>query len=233
MSGALQSCSATHGWISASHRISVGAPANPVYDPGMRTILALLTFTAAALAQNSDLGLLAGIAGPRGQTSVSGGTSFASGSVTPSFQINYAWQVLQRAADLYLEVPLVIPVRVSGTTIAGPSGVVATGNSGPDLFFTPGVRLKISPESRISFYAAAGVGVASFAGTSTVALPLTVMAGHRENSVAFGLGGGLDLRLTRLLSLRADIRDFVTRAGLGEVTGRNHGIFQVGIAFHF
>jgi opacity protein-like surface antigen len=199
----------------------------------MRTVLIFLMLAGVTLAQNSDLGVLAGISGPQGQTSVAGGTATASGSVAPSFQLNYAWQVLQRKADLYVELPLVVPVRVSGTVISGPAGVVSAGTAGPDLFFTPGVRLKISPESRVSFYGAAGVGVASFSGTSTIVPPLTVVSGHRENSFAFGFGGGVDFRLTRLLSLRGDARDFVTRENLGEVSGRNHSIFQIGIAFHF
>lgn len=186
-----------------------------------------------AQAQNSDLGLLAGISGPRGQTTVAGGTVTATGSVTPSFQVNYAWQVLQRAADLYIELPLVIPVRVSGTAVVSAGRAVSAGSAGPDVFFTPGVRLKISPESRVSFYGAAGFGIASFGATSAIVSPATVVAGSRQNSPAAGFGGGVDVRLTRLLSLRGDVRDFVTRAGLGEVSGRNHGIFQVGFAFHF
>jgi hypothetical protein len=213
--------------------ISLVWMAGSIMIRSMRTILGLLMLAGAALAQNSDLGLLGGIAGPQGQTTVAGRTVTASGSVTPSFQVNYAWQVLQRKADLYVELPLVIPVRVSGITISSPAGAVAAGNSGPDLFFTPGVRLKISPESHVSFYAAAGLGVASFASASVVVTPVTIAAGSRENSFAFGFGGGIDLRLTRLLSLRGDARDFVTRAGLGEVSGRNHAIFQAGIAFHF
>jgi hypothetical protein len=198
-----------------------------------RTVCLFLLASCAGRAQNSDLGLLAGISGPRGQTTVTGHTSTESGSVTPSFQINYAFQVLQRAVDLYVELPLVVPVRVSGTVIAGPGGTVVAGNSGPDVFFTPGLRLKFSPESRVSFYGAAGFGIASFAGGQMVAAPATVVTEGRLNSPALGFGAGLDLRLTRLLSLRGDVRDFVTEAGLGDVSGRNHGIFQLGIAFHF
>jgi hypothetical protein len=198
-----------------------------------RTLCFSLFAIGSLRAQNSDLGLLGGISGPRGQTTVAGQTSTVSGSVTPSFQINYAWQVRQRAVDLYVELPLVIPVRVSGTVVSGPGGATVASNSGPDLFFTPGLRLKFSPESRVSFYGAAGFGIASFAGAQIVASPSTVVAGGRRNSPALGFGGGLDLRLTRLLSLRGDVRDFVTEAGLGDVSGRNHGIFQVGIAFHF
>jgi opacity protein-like surface antigen len=187
----------------------------------------------AALAQNSDLGLLGGISGPRGQTTVTGGTATAAGSVTPSFQIDYACQVLQRAADLYIELPLVIPVRVSGQAVAGPAGTASVGSSGPDLFFTPGLRLKFSPESRVSLYGAAGFGIASFGATSAIVLPATVVVGNRQNSPALGFGGGVDLRLTRLLSLRGEVRDFVTRAGLGGITGRNHAVLQLGIAFRF
>jgi hypothetical protein len=209
----------------------------------MRTILAMLLLTGCAAAQNSDLGLLGGISsGPRGQATIqsgtaivseSGGITTASGSVTPSFQVNYAWQVLQRAVDLYVELPMVIPVRVSGTVVSGPSGTVSVGTAGPDLFFTPGLRVKFSPESHVSFYVAAGAGIASFAPASTITAPLTVVVGSRQNSYAAGFGGGIDFRLTRLLSLRVDARDFLTEAGLGGVTGRNHAILQVGIAFHF
>jgi hypothetical protein len=194
--------------------------------------LALL-FIGALRAQNSDLGLLAGISGPRGQTTVAGGTSTVSGSVTPSVQLNYAWQIRQRAVDLYVELPLVIPFRVSGSVVTGPGGAIVTGNSGPDVYFTPGLRIKFSPESRVSFYGAAGFGIASFAGAEVVASHAAAVAEGRRNSPALGFGGGLDLRLTRLLSLRGDVRDFVTEAGLGDVSGRNHGIFQLGIAFHF
>ncbi len=198
-----------------------------------RALAITMLTVCAAFAQNSDLALLAGISGPRGQTTVTGGTSTVSGSVTPSFQINYAWQVLQRAVDLYVELPLVIPVRTSGTVVSGPGGTFVTGTAGSDILFTPGIRLKISPESRVSFYGAAGFGIGSFGATATVVLPATVIAGSRQNSPAFDFGGGLDLRLTRLLSLRGDVRDFVTRSDLGGVTGRNHGIVQFGIAFHF
>ena len=189
--------------------------------------------TGCAAAQNSDFGLLVGISGPSGGTTVSGSTRSSYGSVGASFQVNYAWQVLQRAVDLYVELPLVIPVRVSGSVVSGPSGTVSSGTAGPDLFFTPGLRVKFSPQSRVSFYAAAGPGLGTFAGVTTVSTPNYVRVGGRQNSFAVGFGGGLDLRLTRLLSLRVDARDFVTQAGLGGASGRNHAILQFGIAFHF
>ena len=52
-------------------------------------------------------------------------------------------------------------------------------------------------------------------------------------SAAVDFGGGLDLRLTRLMSLRAEARDFVTGRGLGGVEGRHHPIFGFGLGFHW
>jgi hypothetical protein len=56
--------------------------------------------TARADAQNSDLALLAGIAGPHGRVVV-GPNPIASGSVGAGGQINYAWQVLQQRRSLH------------------------------------------------------------------------------------------------------------------------------------
>jgi len=200
----------------------------------MRTILAILTLTSGmAWAQNSDLALLGGISGVHGQTSVLGGSTATLGTVSPSFQVNYAWRILQRKADLYIELPLVIPVRLSGETVSGPAFRASVANSDPDVFFTPGMRRKISPQSRLSLYAAADFGIASFGATSFILPGPTLVSTSRRNSPAFGFGGGIDFHLTRLVSVRGDVRDFITQKGLGGVTGRNHGIFQAGIAFHF
>ena len=200
----------------------------------MRTILILSAITTGlAWAQNGELALLGGISGVQGQTSVAGSTKASIGTVSPSFQVNYAWQLLERKAGLFVELPLVIPLRVRGETLSSPAFKSSVGNSGPDIFFTPGVRLKISPHSRVSFYAAAGFGIASFGATSFILPDPTIVSMSRRNSPALGFGGGVDVRLTRLLSLRGDVRDLVTKKGLGGVTGRNHGIFQTGLVFHF
>ena len=172
--------------------------------------------------------------GAENRTAVAGGTSTASGSDTPSYQVNFAWQVLQRKADLYVELPLVIPVRVSGMTIAGPAGAAAAASSGPDSFLARRVSalsFRLNPASR--FMEPLGSASPPSEQPPPSSRPFTVTPGSRRNSPAFGFGGGIDLRLTRLLSLRGDARDFVTKADLGGVTGRNHGIFQAGFAFHF
>lgn len=195
------------------------------------SMLMMLFAQRAVEAQNSDLGFLLGVYWPHGEVTTSPNT-VVSGSAGASIQFNYAWQVMQRAVDLYVEVPVIISVESTSTVTPG----LITSSSGPDVFFTPGIRLKISPQSRVSFYGALGGGVASFAANQVVitkgASSTSVSAG-RANSPALDFGGGIDFRITRLLSLRFDARDFVTRKALGGSAGRNHGIYEFGIAFHF
>jgi hypothetical protein len=133
-----------------------------------------------------------------------------SSTVASGSQFNYGHQVVAtQAGDLYVEIPL-----ISSTN---PVGNVA-------YLFTPGLRFKLATQSRFSLYGATGVGVASFGGTETTS---------RATSGAVDFAGAADFRLTRLLSVRVEARDFVTRPGLGGTDGRNHAMYFVGIAFHF
>ena len=191
--------------------------------------LALLGVAGLLHAQNSDLALLAGISGPHGEV-VQSPTSVISGSVGASGQINYAWQVVQRAVDLYVELPLVLTGENSG--VVRPAMVSST--TGLDVFFTPGVRVKFSPQSRVSFYAAVGGGVASLGSSESVVEPgLVTEVNKRTASAALDFGGGIDFRLTRLLSLRVDGRDFVKGRDPSGASGRNRWMVLVGVAFHF
>jgi hypothetical protein len=194
----------------------------------------LLFGVSAAWSQDSDLGLLGGAYLPKGQATAVANTLIASGSAAASFQINYA-HPLQQGTNLHFEIPLVVVLRNSGAAALGPGGLGSIGSSGPDLFLTPGIRVKLLPRSpsRASLYASAGFGFASLGGTPVFVAPASVGTGNRQNSPAAGFGGAIDERISRLVSFRGDVRDFVTKAGLGGVTCRNHVTFQPGIAFHF
>jgi hypothetical protein len=225
--------SAAHPGISAGHRKLVVWLEFAPYDSHMRRMLAVcgligLLGACRVEAQNSDLALLAGITGPRGRV-VGGPNLVASGSVGASGQINYAWQAWQRALNLYIELPLVFTGNSSGT--ATTQGTVSYSSGG--IFFTPGARIKVSPQSRVSFYAALGGGIGTIGTTQVTAGATASVVSKRNTSPALDFGGGLDFRLTRLLSLRADARDFVTRSGFGLSSGRNRWMFLVGVAFHF
>jgi len=190
-------------------------------------LILMLLIAGRARGQNSDLALLAGIVGPHGRV-VAGPNPIASGSVGASGQINYAWQVLQRKVDLYVELPLVLTGSSSGTVTTS-STISSTGT---DIFFTPGARLKISPQSRVSFYGALGGGIGSVSATQTTTGATLTVISERRTTPALDFGGGGDFRLTRLLSLRLDVRDFVSRA-VPPSDGRNRWMALVGIAFHF
>jgi hypothetical protein len=131
-------------------------------------------------------------------------------TVASGSQFNYGYQLLSaQTGGLYVEFPLVSatnPVR------------------NVTYLFAPGVRFKLASQSRFSLYGALGVGVATFGGTATAS---------RTTSGAVDFAGGMDFRITRLLSARVEARDFVTRPGLGDTEGRNHAMYFLGIALHF
>jgi len=101
--------------------------------------------------------------------------------------------------------------------------------------FTPGVRFKLPIQSRLSLYGVAGGGIGSFGKDETdVNRRAGVFIGtSRTEHGVFDVGGGMDFRLTKLLSLRGEARDFITGRNLGGESGRNHPVYEFGLAFHF
>ena len=190
-----------------------------------RLLLALAAAAGAAQAQNSDLGLLLGasvtnatVSGRSIDTNVSGG-----------FQANYAFQLKETVAGrLYVEVPFILTGGVRSSIRSG----VNVGSVGTTVYLLPGLRWKFTPWSRLSLYAAGGGGLASFGGVYA-----SVNSGRTESRIgrtttgALGFGLGLDFRLTRLVSLRAEYRDAITRRNLDGAT--HHSLVMFGVGLHF
>jgi len=195
----------------------------------MKAVFLLVIAAGAASAQNSDLGLLLGISGPSSQV-VTGTQTRVSGSVGASGQINYAMQLKEGSAGrLYLELPLLIGGRTSGSV-----GSVVRGSVQAGIYFTPGVRFNVTLHPRVSFYAAGGAGLASFnEDVSVIGKGVITASSGWDTSFAVAFGGGLDFRLTRLISLRGEVRDFVSKKGIGLTDGRNHPVFGFGMGFHW
>lgn len=195
----------------------------------MRTgLLALVSIAIApAWAQNSDLGFLIGVSPLRAESTISGGT--IASSVDANIQIDYAFQFKETAAgNFYIELPFAAVLHDSSRV--GPD-IVSSDRA--ILFFTPGVRWKLWVHSRVSLYAALGGGIASFgANTSTVGQTITSVS-KWTTGPALDFGGGIDFRLTRLLSIRCEGRDYVTSSNAGGFSGPNHAALDVGIGFHF
>jgi len=136
------------------------------------------------------------------------GPTYTGSSLRFGTQINYARQFWERPAGrLYVEVPLIIPAAETGKS------------NSLRLFVTPGIRYHFNVSQRVVVYAAGGFGVAA-------------MPGGSRTSAAFAYGGGLDFRLTRLWSVRSDLRNITTTSKVLD-TGRNNPSLMLGIALHF
>lgn len=78
------------------------------------------------------------------------------------------------------------------------------------LFITPGVKLKLFPNSVLSPYAVAGGGYARFTGSQLRLNGQPNPGKQSVNTGAFNYGGGLEIRIFKFLALRGEVRDFIT-----------------------
>src|SRR5262249_61388669 len=80
------------------------------------------------------------------------------GTAGGGVQINYAAQLKENAAGLlYLELPVLIGARSSGTVSTVIRGSTVTG-----IYFTPGLRYNVTLHPRTSLYVAGGAGGGAF-----------------------------------------------------------------------
>lgn len=129
-------------------------------------------------------------------------------------------------ASLFVELPIAasLDARAKATTILGGQSFNTRNYSA--LFVSPGLRLKLIPDSRVSPYFAAGGGLAHFSKSGS---PST-------STGVFDFGAGLDVKLTRFVSLRGEARDFYSGppqliTGLHD---REHQILATaGVVFRF
>jgi hypothetical protein len=199
----------------------------------MKTVLLLAVLGSPAFAQgvqNSDFSFLFG-GGHTSGVIVNNpmGPETLSGSVTFSLQVSYGYQfVSTKAGSLYLEVPQTFVFDLSGTA----HGQTVTSLDRNSWYFTPGVRFKVPTGTRLSFYGVLGGGLASFFEQDSTVNGQVVATNHASFHPALETGGGIDVRISRWLSLRAEGRDFISAPGFGGASGHNHAILLAGIAFH-
>jgi hypothetical protein len=187
-------------------------------------LLAIFLFSGVALAQNSDLGVLLGV------NTVQVGPQGSSTKVGVNLQLNYAFQFKETPRfRFYVEVPL-----LAGTQ---PFASVSTREyavNGNILYLTPGLRVNLPLHSRVSLYGAAGGGLAVFSTQRALAGGDRVFAINTVIATAAGTaGGGLELRLSRLVSLRAEARDFIAAGSPGGGIGHKGVMYGVGAGFHW
>lgn len=198
--------------------------------PLIQITLWIIAATGTAYGQNQDFALPLGVIAP--SYSVAGGPgSQISADAGIAFQINYGHQVTgTKWGDLYLEIPLILAWR--GDTFA--TGGFASTNATGIGAFVPGARFRFPSVGRASFFVAAGGGIGWYDKVTVVAgRSLASISGHTSPTAAFDFGGGMDLRLTRLLSLRLEARDLITSQGSLNGRGHHNPIIAFGPAFHF
>lgn len=165
-------------------------------------------------------------------STIPGTTAVLSGSAGLATQVGYAFRVTTtKPGSLWIEVPFTYTWEGTGI-VTGPTVAAIDRNV---WYFTPGVQLKTRPFKRVSFHALAGGGTGSFSKVNSIASGAngTVMVNSLfQISPVFDFGAGIDLRLSRHLSLRAEGRDFVSGANLGGVPGHNHPLVLGGLIIH-
>lgn len=171
--------------------------------------------------------IVGGAKGMRTQT-VPGSAVTLEGSVELGLNYGYGYQMVRwSAASLWVE----FDQTFAGINRAT-SGIPATANLSLATF-TLGTRFMVPVQSRVSLYGVGGGGggpfhVAVIRGSANPTLSST----ETWHGV-FEFGGGIDFRLTRLFSVRAELRDYVTGQGLSGATGRHHPLPLAGLAMHF
>ena len=98
--------------------------------------------------------------------------------------------------------------------------------------YTAGVRLAAPLYKRFSVYGVTGVGGGLFHGVAVHEGDNPTVSTFRTYHGVFDFGGGLNFRLLRWFSLRAEIRDLVTGNQLGSAAGRQHVLPTFGMALH-
>jgi hypothetical protein len=178
--------------------------------------------------QNMDVFFLAGPSFAR--TQVIGGTNVTVyGSTGFCETTGYGYQFMRRSAvSLWVELLPFASVNPSAETASIP-GSISLNTS----LFVPSVRVMVPVQSRISFFGTLGAGLGSFNNPTLTSDNPPDLKTNGVDHLVIGAGGGVDIRLTRMFSLRVDVRDFVTGRDLSGVPGRNHVLPMMGFAFHF
>lgn len=197
--------------------------------------------------QNVDVSILFGAARSGSETisTISAGTSVitvpqgsgptVAGTTGFVTEVAFGYQMTTLpVGSLYFELPLILDWKGSGSVNASqeaPGSIV--GVSRNTWYVIPGVRWKIPTGTRLSLYTAVGGGAGIFHQQETsIDNPTVLVSAATATKPVLDFGGGIDLRVSRWMSLRLDIRDYVHNPGFGS-GGLNHPAILAGVAFHF
>jgi hypothetical protein len=186
--------------------------------------------------QNVDFFELAGPTWTPSQT-IRGSNVTIAGTHGWALSTGFGYQLKRTSAgNLWLEIlpfgQIGLSGRASVVAAKSPPGVFGSADFASQLSLA-GFRWMVPVHERVSLYAAAGGGAGSF--NYAVVNSFPPPGSISPHNVLHGLGdfgGGVDIRLTDNISLRTEVREYVTGIGLSGYPGRQHLVPYVGIAFH-
>lgn len=191
----------------------------------MKTLLLILMATCALSAQNNEVSLYSGWMRHTSLVRLDSTKveTRSAGMFTAAHQIAEGY-----AGRLSVELPILwSDGKYHSSTRA------LLGRKANTVFITPGLRFQRNLSDRVRVYAAAGLGIVATNERLDIQRPeATITADGRRTGLAGNIGGGIDLRLTRLFSFRFETRDFITKRN--STLFRRHNITPLfGIALHF
>lgn len=183
--------------------------------------LMFVAFTSFAMAQSrNELGLLLGGTLVPNQTINSAVANPASITFNKglTYQATFAHRLYDaHLAALYFELPF---LATPNADIHSDNPLVPTALA--SLFITPGLRVKVLPGWPISPWASVGGGYARFDEGSMLQDGSTNTGKKGTNTGAIQFGGGVDVHLIPLISLRGEVRDFYSGHPQFNVTANSH-----------
>jgi opacity protein-like surface antigen len=150
-----------------------------------------------------------------------------------SIQVGYGRRIVDaNAASLHLE------FLVTGTPDRSlNSANVFVPQSYSSLFLTPGLKLKLIPGFFLVPYVAAGAGYARFNQSGVLINGQPNRGDGASNELVYNYGGGVELKIFPYVSLRGEIRDFVSGKpsfNFPVIEGRLHNVIPaVGLVIRF
>ena len=196
---------------------------------GMLAAVIMLTAAGSVRAQKNEVSLLIGgmKTGDKDVVSPLPGNIQIGWGLT--YQIGYDHRLVNaHLASLYVDLPLTLTPTRDISSASNP----LSPSSYSSYFFTPGVKLTLTPPaSPLTPYAVAGVGFAHFNSSSTLVNGQQNPGSRGTAHGVFDFGGGLDMRLIPFVSLRGEVRDFVSGSpnfNLQVIGGRQNNVTVAG-----
>jgi opacity protein-like surface antigen len=198
-------------------------------------LLMIFAFAPAVFAQENEIALLIGRMKPSDRSlSLNPAPAIDAtfdGALT--YQFNYANRVVNgEIASLHLELAV---TGVPRTGVRSDNFLLPRTYS--TLIFTPGLKLKAFPGGGFSPYVVGGVGVGRFSLSDTNIAGGPVPGDGSNTSFVFNYGGGVDLNILGPLSIRGEVRDYMTGTpnfGSSFLNDRQHNLFiGAGIVLRF